>query len=410
MASSDKEHEINDREWDSNGEALWAIGRTDRILGAARGFGAGLFGSFILEGARWLRGSRSVYGLLNSGWSAEHIGDKSQPHYWDDFWGLAGLWEAAKLAERIGAPQAQEIWDIFDDLKRSTADSIGWVVAEQHRRGQWETFLPTGPGDVGRLDSTMIGAVSYFHPCRLYMGRKLGDFTDWAARSTLDTIWSHFIDGGFRHDAAWNCYGPYLTLQLAHAFLLIGNVEKMDALLGWCVNAGFATVSRNGAPGNRSQVVLGGWNEQHCYPIAKDFGEVPNRWWYMGDIPHGWACAEFNLLLRDILFFEADEDGSPHIYLAPGVMPRWLRDGESVEVRNAPSIFGTNFGYRLTHQQTTKTLQVQITQPPPQNVGFIFPCRFGSPLSAMADGIAVQVSGTDLQIPAGTNQISVVYS
>jgi hypothetical protein len=47
-----------------------------------------------------------------------------------------------------------------------------------------------------------------------------------------------FVDGGFRHDAAWNCYGPYLTLQLAHAYLLIGDVKKMDALLGWCVNAG----------------------------------------------------------------------------------------------------------------------------------------------------------------------------
>jgi hypothetical protein len=148
-----QEHEINDREWDSNGEALWAIGRTDRILGPGPGFGAGLFGSLILEGARGLRGNRSVFGLLNSGWSAEHIGDKSQPQYSDDFWGLAGLWEAAKLAERIDSPQAQEIWDIFDDLRRSTAESIGWVVTEQHRREQWETFLPTGPGDVGRLDS-----------------------------------------------------------------------------------------------------------------------------------------------------------------------------------------------------------------------------------------------------------------
>jgi hypothetical protein len=99
-----------------------------------------------------------------------------------------------------------------------------------------------------------------------------------------------FVDGGFRHDAAWNCYGPYLTLQLAHAYLLIGDVKKMDALLGWCVNAGFAKVSREGAPDDRWQVVLGVWNEQHCYPIAKDFAEVPNRWWYMGDIPHGWRA------------------------------------------------------------------------------------------------------------------------
>lgn len=32
------EHEKNDREWDSNGEALWAIGKLDRILGPSRAF------------------------------------------------------------------------------------------------------------------------------------------------------------------------------------------------------------------------------------------------------------------------------------------------------------------------------------------------------------------------------------
>jgi hypothetical protein len=53
-------------------------------------------------------------------------------------------------------------------------------------------------------------------------------------------------------------------------------------------------------------VALGSWNEQHTYPIVKDFGEISGDWWYMGDIPHGWAAAEFLLLLREILFFEAD--------------------------------------------------------------------------------------------------------
>src|SRR5262249_1411062 len=144
---------------------------------------------------------------------------------------------------------------------------------------------------VGRLDSTMIGTVAYFHPCRLYMGAKLGDDIDVAARSTLDTIWAHFVSGGFRHDAAWNAYGGYLTLQLAHAFLLIGEIDKMDALLNWSIgDAAYAKVSLIGRAGTEP-VVEGVWNEQHCYPIATDFMTLPDRWWYMGDIPHGWAAA-----------------------------------------------------------------------------------------------------------------------
>jgi hypothetical protein len=73
-------------------------------------------------------------------------------------------------------------------LRAATVDSILWVLDEQARRGHWETFIPTGPGDVGRLDSTMIGLLAYFHPCRLYMGNKLAYDIDWAARMTLETI------------------------------------------------------------------------------------------------------------------------------------------------------------------------------------------------------------------------------
>jgi hypothetical protein len=208
------DHEKNDLEWDSNGEALWAFGRFDRIT---PGFGRGVFSPYVIDGARWIRDNRSQYGLLFSGWSAEHIGDKDKPHYWDDFWALAGLWEAACLAERTGAAgAAAEIWATYNDLNRATGDSIRWVLSQQAQSGFWETFIPTGPADFGRLDSTMIGAVSYFHPTRLYMGAKLGADIDYAARMTLETIWGHFVEGGFRHDAAWHCYGPYLTLYMAN--------------------------------------------------------------------------------------------------------------------------------------------------------------------------------------------------
>lgn len=402
-------HEKNDQEWDSNGQALWAIGRLDRILGPGEGFGAGLYFPYVLDGARWIRDNRSAFGLLHSGWSAEHLGDKHQPHYWDDLWALAGLWEAAKLAERIGAHEVGELWAIYEDVRRATGDSIRWVLAEQARRGHWETFIPTGPGDVGRLDSTMVGALAYFHPCRLYQGSRLGADIDWAARMTLETIWAHFVrEGGFRHDSAWYCYGPYLTLQLAHAFLLLGDLPRMDQCLAWSIgNAGFASVSRPSGNG-RWAVTQGAWNEQHCYPIASDFAEVPERWWYMGDIPHGWAAAEFLLLLRDMLMFEADEDGDPHIYLAAGILPHWVDDGETVGVRNASTVFAAPLSYRLTLDRTARRVQILIDEAP-AGVRFIYPCRFGEVASAEADGSPIPSDGTHIFIPAGVKAVAVAY-
>jgi hypothetical protein len=43
---------------------------------------------YVLQGA-WIRDNRAPGGIMLSGWSAEHIGDANQPHYWDD---LVGRW------------------------------------------------------------------------------------------------------------------------------------------------------------------------------------------------------------------------------------------------------------------------------------------------------------------------------
>lgn len=406
------EHEKNDREWDSNGQALWALGRYDRIAGSTAAFGTRMFSPYVLEGARWIRDNRSEFGLLHSGWSAEHLGDKDKPHYWDDIWAVAGLYEAARLADRITARERDELWHIYDDVRRATRDSITWVLSEQRKRGAWETFIPTGPGDVGRLDSTIVGALAYFHPCRLYMGKKLGEVADDAARQTLETIWAHFVDGGFRHDAAWHAYGPYLTLQLAHAFLFVGDLERMDQCLGWAVgNAAFSTVSRhNGDPTYPWRTVLGAWNEQHAYPIAEDFSTSPSDWWYMGDIPHGWAAAEFNLLIRDMLLFEADEDGDAHIYIAAGILPRWMQDGDEVRVSQAPTCFGAPLGYRITHDQPGRLVEIEVDVAP-GGVPLVYPCRFGSEvLTVTVDGVPAQPTGRDIRIPAGSRRVTITYA
>lgn len=404
------EHEKNDHEWDSNGEALWAIGRFDRASGPGVAFGAKMFAPYLIEGARWIHENRSEFGLLFSGWSAEHLGERDKPHYWDDLWALAGLYEAARLAERNQFTEAQELWNIFDDVRHAVAESLRWVLDQQRAMGWWETFIPTGPADAGRLDSTVIGAVAYFHPCRLYMNQKLGRDIDHAFRLTLETIWAHFTTGGFRHDAAWHAYGPYLTLQLAHAFLLVGDIDRMDRCLQWAVgNAAYSTVAREHAGSGRWEVVQGAWNEQHAYPISSDFSENPGRWWYMGDIPHGWAAAEFNMLLRDIVFFEADEDVDPHIYLAPGIPNHWLANGTTMTIKDAPTVFGSLFGFTLDHDAAERTVTITITQSMPANIRYIYHCRLGTVTSAVADGLPVSVEDEHVALPGGSARAVIQY-
>jgi hypothetical protein len=130
----------------------------------------------------------------------------------------------------------------------------------------------------------------------------------------------------------------------------------------------------------------------------------------MGDIPHGWACAELILLLRDILFFEAAEDSSsPHIYLAPGVMPHWLAGNGSIGVTAAPTVLGGTFGYRLSLDETVKQVTITISQTPPGNPWYVYPCRFGNVVAVTSNAGAAQIVGRNVHLPAGTTSATIRY-
>jgi hypothetical protein len=69
--------------------------------------------------------------------------------------------------------------------------------------------------------------------------------------------------------------------------------------------------------------------------------EIPGSWWYLGDIPHGWAAAELIMLVRDLLFHlcrlgpvsAAVADGGPvlidgaDVHLLAGTTLIWIIGG-----------------------------------------------------------------------------------
>ena len=131
----------------------------------------------------------------------------------------------------------------------------------------------------------------------------------------------------------------------------------------------------------------------------------------MGDIPHGWACAELMLLVRDILFFEAAEDtDDPHLWIAPGVMPHWFSTATTVGVRDAPTIFGGPFGYTLAHDEAARTLELRILEAPPRAVRYALMCRFGTVGNALSDAGAVTIDDRTVWFPHGTTRATIRYA
>jgi hypothetical protein len=133
----------------------------------------------------------------------------------------------------------------------------------------------------------------------------------------------------------------------------------------------------------------------------------------MGDIPHGWAAAEFQLLMRDICFFESAEDDDPHVYLAPGVLPHWLGGGTEVRVRDAPTVFGARFGFVLSHDVGARTVTIDIEQSLPPHVRYVHPFRLGNLTRVVVDGVDHPVAGggvVDVALPGGMQRAVLTYA
>jgi hypothetical protein len=333
------------QEWDANGCALhaiaehWRLCRDDALLTA-------LLPSIKL-GARWIdrqrRASRrhrrrrdpALRGLLRAGTSAEHLGPFDY-FYWDNFWSVAGLRDAAELLSASGAASAAarcREWadELCDDISASLA-----ITAERLATAA----IPAGPGR--RIDAAIIGSLVACEPLRL-LAPDAPEIT-----ATVDLIRQRFCLGqAFFQPISHTGLGTYLTLQLAAVELARGERQCLDRL-AWLLDAASPTWT---------------WPEA----IHPSLGGG-----CMGDGHHGWAAAEFvtfvrNLLVREVAVTDADPGESPvGLSLCSMVPDQWV--GQPLEVTNVPTHVGrVSFGLRWHGARPALLWELQ----PHQGVGLV---------------------------------------
>jgi hypothetical protein len=79
-------------------------------------------------------------------------------------------------------------------------------------------------------------------------------------------------------------------------------------------------------------------------------------------------------------------------------------------ISNAPTLFGVPFGFRLTHQQSSRAVVIEIDPSPSAPVSYVYPCRFGSGVrSITADGHSIPVTGFEARLPAGITRATIEY-
>lgn len=280
-------------EWDSNGQVLWIAARFAEMTG--RDLEAKLEKA-LRKGVHWLDRKRltsdnppGTRGLLPAGFSAEHLGPNDF-YYWDDFWAWGGLkamanyWhrrennEAAKEADALGQEFAESLEASLDSIPASRA------------RGA----IPAAPGR--RLDAGAIGSMVADYPLQLYPP---GDPR--MMRTAEFLMGTCFHKGGFFQEMIHSGINAYLSLDLAQTLLRAGD-------------PGFADIMRSVA---KLASPTGQWPEA-IHPAT--LGGC------MGDGQHGWAAAEWIMMMRNC-FIREEAD---HLVVGSGILPEWMESGQEL--------------------------------------------------------------------------------
>jgi hypothetical protein len=232
--------------------------------------------------------------------SAEHLGTVDQ-YFWDSMWSLAGLRATAALAAELG--KENDARRFRNEVSQFTIDlQKAFALAEQRLGAPLIPASPSRPFDEGA-----IGSIASLYPLELFDR----DYPNPVA--TLRVFTERFLDDrGFYHPLIHSGYNAYLTLQVAHSYLLLGEVET-----AWSIARSiFQQASQTGA-----------------FPEAihpKTSGGA------MGDGHHGWAAAEVVLFLRDCLLREKDG----RLQLLSGTTPSMITQEQPIVVDQAPTTFG----------------------------------------------------------------------
>lgn len=293
-------------EWDSNGAVLWTISEHYRFTRSLLWLKQ-LYPTLVRAG-RWIVRMRSSTrhtgsthgGLMPKSLSAEHLGTVDQ-YYWDSFWSLAGLRALTDMAR-----ETQHDADARSFGKEALGleqDLLASFRAVEQRLGA--PLIPSTP--FRPFDESAIGSISCVYPLNLF------DPSVPQPQETVKRIADRFLDErGFYHPIVHSGYNAYLTLQVAHAFLHNGEIDR-----AW----------------KTADSMFRQATSTYTYPEAihpKTGGGA------MGDGHHGWAAAEVVLFLRNCLLREQGNG----IELFAGAGPRLLMKGRDLRIIAAPTAFG----------------------------------------------------------------------
>jgi hypothetical protein len=322
-------------EYDSQGELIYAVMEHFRFT-RDRAFLADMWPAVIrsvhrIEALRNERLSadfqtsekRACYGLLPE--SVSHEGYLAHPvhSYWDDFWALRGLRDAASMAQVLDdGTRARQIAALRDSFRETMRQSI---LATMTDRG-----IAYVPGSVEWADidpAATANAIGLLEEADILPAA--------AVERTFDEYLSDFRKRR-TGEVDWSKYSAY-EIRIIGALVRLGRRRDAFEL------AQFFLADRRPPAWNQWPEIS--WRD-------------PRSPGHIGDVPHTWIAAEFMLAFRSMLAFEREADGS--LVLAAGIPDEWLELDGGIRVTGLPTWHGT-LSYTMKRDAEAIELDVALT-------------------------------------------------
>ena len=245
----------------------------------------------------------ACYGLMPESISHEGYAAKPMHSYWDDFFTLRGLKDAADMARAVGEPETAERYQaLADDFGKTLVASIQ-LAAKTHSID----YIP-GCVEFGDFDATSTTVALWPGGARNILPKDL-------LQNTFNRCWDRFVLRRDDPSFEWIDYTPY-ELRLLGSFVLLGQPERAHEALEFFMND------------RRPQ----GWNQ---WPEV--IHRQPREAKFIGDLPHTWCGSDFVNSMRMMFLYERDPDDA--LVLLAGVPADWVSE-EPVGFRNMPTYGG----------------------------------------------------------------------
>ena len=267
-------------------------------------------------------------GLVPESISHEGYSNKPRHSYWDNFFILRGLKDAAAMAAILGEDQqARRFATIRDAFRKDLYASI--LATMQLRRID---YIP-GAVELGDFDPTSTTVA-------LDPGGELGLLPQPALDRTFERYAEFFHKR--RVEQISKAYTPY-EWRIVGSLIRLGRRDLALEALAFFFE------------GQRPA----GWN-QWAEVVWSD-PRIPR---FIGDMPHTWVGSDFIRAARSLFVYEREADQA--LVIGAGIPAAWVENTEGVAIKRMPTWHGT-LNYRMA-MAGSDTLRMQlagdVTVPP----------------------------------------------